>query len=244
MNLLLILIVFICGSSASWSQQLPELPMKDGLIYFDLTGKLNNTKKCILESKVINASLCNRNITNGGGTVYAINERTETLNSRLKNTSYLKVGEKRDEFQFFGGVLPDKNFRQKKLKCNDTLDEYKININYQNALNYFDKSIINILLGGYKNKIISIEIQGEIKFIFPTKNEYCIKGRNFVLVFNFLDGEKQTQDLTKYYLSLKEKEKIKDNEAKIFYNLPILMEHFNLILMEKMNDEIRYLEME
>ena len=227
-----------------FSQQLPEVPIKDGHIYYELSGKLNNKKNCILQTDVIFTTLCNQNLTQGGGTVYEKTGKTELINYRLKKSSFTVVNEKENKFIFRGGQLPDKNFRQKKLKCNDTLTDYPLIIQYEKGLNYFDRHIINFLLKGYKSKITDIELNGDVMFIFPSFNEIHLKIRRFVIKFYFQDGSIKLQDLSEYYFELKKKSEINKNETKLFNDLNLLMNHFNKVLIEKMNDEIQYLEMD
>ena len=230
-NSILILIIFIGVSSGSWSQQLPEIPMKDGYICYELKGKLNNKKNCIPKSGVFEQLSYGRT-----------NQEFETL---IKNSSNSVLKLKKDEFGI--SVWGDPNhIRRDEFDCSDTINNI-FGIQYFYALknlNYFDFTIIGILLGSGKKKIRNILITCEFKMIFPSFNEYKLLGRMFSLKVSFNDGEEQVQDLTDYYLELKKKPKLKKKEVELFNDLNLLMNNINEVLMKKMNDEIRYLEME
>ena len=223
-NSLLILIIFIGVSSGSWSQQLPEIPMKDGYICYELKGKLNNKKNCIPKTGLFKSNKTGRN--------------PEEL---VKNSSYDVLNLKKRDL----GINVQINEYGSKINCADTLEFFTMNHFYNiKSLNYFDYTIVGRLLGSGKKKINSIGVKCEGKKIFTSFNEYKILVRRFTLDVYFNDESQQFKDLTDYYNELKKKSKLKKKEVKLFTDLNLLMNNFNEVLMNYMNDEIRYLEME
>ena len=229
-NSLLILIIFIGVSIGSWSQQLPEIPMKDGYICYELKGKLNNKKNCIPKSGVFEQLDYGRT--------------KQQFNKLIKNSSNSVLKLKKGEFGI--EVMDLRDIERNKFDCSDTINKiFRIQYFYASKnLNYFDFSIIGILLGSGKKKIQEILITCEFKMIFQSFNEYKLLGRMFSLKAYFYDESEQVQDLTDYYLELKKKPKLKKKEVQLFNDLNLLMNNINEVLMKKMNDEIRYLEME
>jgi hypothetical protein len=230
-NSLFILLILIFSSRSYWSQQLPEIPMKDGYICYETKGKLNNKKNCIPKSGVFEQLSYGRT-----------KQEFETL---IQNSSNSVLKLKKDEFYISVWGNPH-HIRRDEFDCSDTINNFfAIQYSYGlKNLNYFDFSIIGRILGTGKKKIGDITISCEFKMIFDSFNEYKLLGRMFSLKVGFYDGSVLVQDLTDYYLELKKKPKLKKKEVELFNDLNLLMNNINEVLMKKMNDEIRYLEME
>ncbi|MBM3454202.1 MAG: hypothetical protein FJX80_03525 [Bacteroidetes bacterium] len=220
-----------------FSQQLPDVPLKDGYILYEFKGKVNNKKKCLAESKIL------------GVTFNDSENRLEKLNVRLKKTVPKLLDQKKEKFviDFGGGCCAVEKFVDSGVKIQNCRDSAQVFLKYcylENNINYFDRHLIGFLLGTGKKKVKNVQIEASLKINFTSFNEYTIKIRKFTMEVSFVDGDNQMQDLSKYYLEVKKKSKIKKKEIKLFEDLNLIVNHLDKVILEKMNDEIQYLEMD
>ncbi len=216
-----------------FSQQLPEVPLKDGYIFYEVKGQVNNKKKCLAESRIAAITFGDRK------------NRLEKLNDRLQKSVPELLDQKKENFgiQFW---FTEGNYNDERRKIENCIDSAEVTLIYwyNKNINYFDRHLIGVLLGTGKKKVKNVQIEARLKIKFTSFNEYTINIRKFTMQVVFGDGNNQMQDFSKYYLEVKKKSKINKKEIKLFEDLNLIVNHLNKVILEKMNDEIQYLEMD
>lgn len=231
--------IFVCFafliyySIKVFSQQLPDVPLKDGYIFYEVNGQVNNKKKCLAESRIAAITFWDRN------------NRLEKLNDRLQKSVPELLDQKKENFgiQF---CFTEGNYNDERRKIENCIDSAEVTLMYwyNKNINYFDRHLIGVLLGTGKKKVKNVLIEARLKIKFTSFNEYTINIRKFTMQVFFGDGNNQMQDFSKYYLEVKKKSKINKKEIKLFEDLNLIVNHLNKVILEKMNDEIQYLEMD
>lgn len=225
----------ICYSIKVFSQQLPEVPLKDGYIFYEVKGQVNNKKKCLAESRI--AAI----------TFYRHKNRLEKLNDRLQKSVPELLDQKKENFHIGINFEDEGKYSDERRKIINCIDSAEVTLGYwynEKNINYFDRHLIGVLLGTGKKKVSNVIIEARLKINFTSFNEYTINIRKFTMEVNFRDGNNQMQDFSKYYLEVKKKSKINKKEIKLFEDLNLIVNHLNKVILEKMNDEIQYLEMD
>jgi hypothetical protein len=179
MKILYILpILLFCN--ISFAQELPELSMKNGLVFYEFKHTLNNQKKCLSTySTVVMASVMKKN-----GLI-------------LKDESYNGYG-----YGFVPGNWSNRKGGYKagylELNCSDTVAEHI------SGMPMFSLATC-VFRPGRKNAE-QYTVTAHVELIFVNKNEYVLKFKDFQsngplgeMYENFINTEKKSIYLTRFF---------------------------------------------
>ena len=146
-----------------FSQQLSKVPLKDGYIFYEVKGQVNNKKKCLAESRIAAITFGDRK------------NRLEKLNDRLQKSVPELLDQKKENFgiQFW---FTEGNYNDERRKIENCIDSAEVTLIYwyNKNINYFDRHLIGVLLGTGKKKVKNVQIEARLKIKFTSFNEYTI----------------------------------------------------------------------
>lgn len=151
-----ILIFQICKLNA---QQLPEIPMKNGMVYYSFKHKLNNSKKCI--SKYYNTDF-----------LVSLNRKIETFSSKI-NDEKPTLEQGVYTITFSQGFKNGSPHSQNNLNCKDT------------TVSKYNFIVFPI---SKKEKIADRKLTFNVETVFQDKNNYTLIFKGFILQESFLKG--------------------------------------------------------
>lgn len=208
-KLILISILFFCVTT-TFAQELPEIPMKNGMVYFSFEHKLDNTKKCI--SQYINTP-----------------EFLQKKGSYLYQFVFKKV--KKPERTTFGLNTPI-NFN---TKCNDTIKNASGFSLSEIGGDLWRPIIIELL----RKKIRLTEITAQIEVVFLSKTEYKLVFKDLTYKISWSQGIKNGIDIHKIgelYEKTKALGKITKSDIKFFEKLNFFMQAADEIILKALTD--------
>ena len=199
--------VFLCVFNLSFSQVLPELPMKNDKIYYVFESSFKNQKNCLGK--------------------YSLRELYFQSRMRMGEKligRYNKSYDPKDISSLIIGGVP--------RHCNDTLLNGKYQLIIPGGLKFVDLTIIGYLSGSGKKRANISEIKGDAILIFKSNNDYELRIKSLFYHITHMDMSETNIDLSKYYLELKKKTKVSKNQAKLFNELDEILKHHNQALTE------------
>jgi hypothetical protein len=206
----------------SFGQELPEIPMKNDIIYYSFLSKHTNQKKCL--SKYLKEE-----------SYEEINSQTSIkLGEKLKG-KYDKIYDPKDLVTLYFNPISG-------LNCVDT-SKGGFAFGIPKGTSLFDMTIIGLVSGMVQPKPYMSIIKAEAILICSSKNEYELRFKKFMLEQMYPDGSSSNINLSEYYLALKNKEKLNKKEVNLFLDLEYVLkisiealwESFNFIIE---NDEL------
>ena len=212
--------------NVSFSQELPDIPMKNNLIYYNLRNKHNNQKQCL--AKLLHTTGLNDDYNIG------IQKR---IHEKQKEKFYINNSAELVQFKLSNW---SRNGRVAKGDCFDTLTG-DFSFNLVGGIGYFD--MLGAAYGIGKSKPISKTITAEVTIVFISKNEYEMRFKKFMLNKFYMDATTTNLSLSEYYLDLKNNDKITKKEAKFFLEFDDLIKICNEACWEELkflieNDEL------
>lgn len=203
----LLFLVFLCVFSFSFSQVLPELPMKNDKIYYVFETNFKNQKYCLGK--------------------YPLNNLNEQLSIRMGEKlkgRYNKSIDPKDISSLLIAGLP--------RHCKDTLSNGIYQLIIPGGIKFVDLTIIGLLSGSGKKRALMSEIKGDVTLIFKSNNQYELRIKSLIYRTTHMDMTETNIDLSKYYLELKKKTQVSKNQAKLFYELDEILKLNNQALTE------------
>ena len=201
MRLLFWLLIFFCSINVISQQlNLPELPMKDGKIYYVFNNALENKKQCL---KIYHNMAVNKVSASVQQKLIGRN------NERHDNTLAI----------LFGSIDKNSNLSSPMNKCVDTIESGYFIFTIPKDYSFFDKSIMGLTFNVSKSRAIVSQIVAEPYFVYTSQNEYELKFRKFTLN----QTPNPSIDLSEYYNELKKKPNLTKNDIQIFTELNQIM---------------------
>jgi hypothetical protein len=203
----LIILVF---SQFIFGQELPVIPIKNGMAYYSFEHKLDNTKHCL--SKYISG--------------YAIHQKTSdyAYQFTLKNSGIYK------QLNLNIFVLSVRTH-----KCNDTINLTSGFILSKSGEILWRPAIIELL----RKKTMGSEINAQIEIIFLSKNEYKIVFKGLQYKINWMQRMKPGVDIYnigELYEQTKTSGKITKSDIKFFENLNFYMKSADEIILKALTE--------
>ena len=218
-----IIISIIVVFNFSFSQELPEIPMKNGMAYYIFEHKLDNTNKCLSYyfdgSPMKQLALYEK-----------LGKKTNeyTINSK-------KIGKQGILGYFlFGNSANIREYHY--LNCNDTLMSktmnFQVTMNGENKMN----------LGGFelfRKKLIQQSLTANINIVFINKNEYKLIIKDIDYGGIWIKGAKPMVESIKFgelYTKAKESETIDKETIKFFSFMDMLIKKSDQFILEALTD--------
>jgi hypothetical protein len=206
----LLALILLCFCYISFSQSLPELPLKNDKIYYVFESTFKNQKYCL-----------------GKFPLNKLNEQTSIRMGEKLEGRFNKLYDPKDiSSLLIGGAA---------RKCNDTLSKGQYQLIIPGGLKYVDLTIIGLISGYVKKRALTTQIKGDATLIFKSNNQYELKIKSLMLKINYMDGSETNVDLSEYYLYLKKKAKISKTQIKLFNDLDEILKINNQALTDSFN---------
>jgi hypothetical protein len=230
--------VFLCVFNLSFSQVLPELPMKNDKIYYSFNKKFEIKNKCFNKMK-------------GNGTIDL------QLQQRIREKLKGRYGKAYDNlnlviFQWprFNQLYYDwiengmnnqdylRKSQEKQNSCTDTLKGGVFQLIIPGKLKFFDYTVLGVSMGTGKKKPSQTVIKAETQVNY-SENELVIIFKKFWIEMTLFDGSQMNKDLSEIYLNLKNKDDLTKSDVKIFTELDEVLNHTVDAITEQINWEIK-----
>lgn len=208
-----LLALFLSSNLLSQQISLPDLPTRDGKIYYVFKTTLDNEKKCIKEYHPLTTS-----------------KFADRIKQQMKGR-YDKIYDNQNLVLFSAF---DKVYINNSLKnsCIDTLETGLFFFIIPKTFNYLDYTVLGLVSNLSKPKVLTSQITAEPYLIFNSKNEYELRFRKFMLKLTLMDGSTNDLDLSQYYNELKNKVKLSKNDVQLFLELNEILELTNKVYSE------------
>lgn len=202
---LLNLILLVCSNILT-AQELPEIPMKNGMAYYSFVHKLDNSKKCL--KKYFGTTTFNLKI---GNSINQINSKSSGI---FKGKQI-----------FLSGFIPLND------KCIDTLNNPTgFSLSKTEAL-LWDPSIIEVK----KIKITASSISSEIDVIFLSKNEYKIVFKDLTYKIMSTQGF-DLHSIGELYQKLKTTNNASKSDLKFFEDLNFCIKAVDELILKALTE--------
>jgi hypothetical protein len=203
----LLFFIFLCFFRLSFSQALPDLPLKNDKIYYVFETNFKNQKYCL-----------------GKYPLYKLYEQSRMrIGEKLKG----KFNKAFDPKDISSLIIPGAV-----RSCTDTLSNGIYQLIIPGGLKFIDLTIAGRLSGSGKKRALLSVIKGDATLVFKSNNQYELKIKSLMLGINYMDGSETNIDLSKYYLELKKKTNISKNQARLFNDLDEILKLHNQALTE------------
>lgn len=196
-------ITYLSLSLIVFSQELPDVPIKNGMTYYSFEHKFDNQKKCI---------------SNYFG---MISTESLAMNTTIGKKSLLVSNEIGSSIRL---IFMDPN--NVKPNCLDTITS--------------SNQSITIVLNNSKT-LKSLPIQGTIRIIFTSKNEYVLQILN--LKYNSLYQPKADKNevfgIAEIYERIQQRGKASNKEIKFFNEINMIAEKIDEIILKSVTEVYR-----
>jgi hypothetical protein len=201
-------ISFIISFNFSFSQELPEIPMKNGMAYYSFEHKLDNKSKCLSAYMSPPSSAYFRKISN-----YTLEFNTEI--SKAKNGAIAIM---------VGG---------KPSKCHDTVGNISALqvtlVNFKKWQPLVSKLILATLnTGNIKNVTASVYL------VFTSKNEYKLIVKDLIISTN--NGLNKFVKIGELYSEIKNSGNVTKQDVKFFEDLNFFIKSTDEIIFKALTD--------
>jgi hypothetical protein len=216
----LLALILLCFCYISFSQSLPELPMKKDKIYYVFEDTFGNKKSCL-----------GNYLKNDLEEIYE--ELGNNLVKNFKDKSY-KIDKR-----FMSEECPVSFGLGKvslSLGCMDTILNGFIQYRMPNeSLNFFDLTPIGLISGSWRKKTLYGTLTAEVDILFKSFNTLELHFKRFNLELMSMDYSEEHVNLSEQYLSLKNKDKISKKEVQLFIFLDELLKLMNYEFSNSVN---------
>jgi hypothetical protein len=206
----LLALILLCFSYMSFSQSLPELPMKRDKIYYVFEDTFSNKKSCL-----------GNYLKNDLAEIYE--ELGNNLIKKFKDKSY-KIDKR-----FMSEECPVSfGLGRVSLGCMDTILNGFIQYRMPTeSLNFFDLTPIGLISGSWRKKTLYGTLTAEVDIIFKSFNTLELHFKSFKLELMYMDNTEEHVNLSEQYLAIKNKDKISNKELQLFIFLDELLNLMN-----------------
>jgi hypothetical protein len=212
-KLILTSILFFCVTT-TFAQELPAIPMKNGMAYYTFEHKLDNTTNCL--SKYFDPF---------GGKSLSLNTKIAESN-RVFNSKISK-----DKIGFGLSATSSKP----NLKCSDTISNVNGISFGRGSEVLWRPAVIEFL----RKKVIKSVIKGNISIVFISKNEYRLVVKDIVYTVDYIKSGQHgidTYKIGELYDELKNSDKVSKDDIKFFNELNFFIKSADEIILKALTD--------
>ncbi len=207
MKLLYVICTFalLVNCKNSFAQETPKIPLKNGLVYYTFTNKLDNTKKCL------------SNYVNVVDFTLKMNDKTKEMTDSKSKPLYDK-----NYFVFA-------NAGRSKGLCIDTT------YNGALAFSVPTKIKPTRLYNLGKKKLFSQSIEAKIEIVFLNKSEYTLKLKGFTYkttAGSIAKMENEEHPLGEMYKDFQADDKKSKDQINLYNDIDFIVNEINRIVKE------------
>ena len=204
-------ILLLVSSSSIFAQNLPNIPMKNGMAYYSFEHKLNNTSKCL--SSYVDGPLA-------GNMIMPFQEKVlkKCLNFSFSN---LKVA---CQLIFSRKLIS--------YKCQDTMKYSSTNLTLNEIENRWTPSF-------FTKKVVSSVVTANVSFVFLSKNEYKLIIKDIVYTCGVMNNFKMSFDDFEFgeaYENAKKSKKIRKADVRFFSDIDLMMKAIDKLVLDALTD--------
>jgi hypothetical protein len=231
--------VFLCVFNLSFSQVLPELPMKNDVLYYSFNKKFEIKKKCLYriggdtDSELKLQQRIREKLKGRYGKAYD-NLDLVTFGGSAQTQLYLEYLENGMDYQNYL-----KKYQDKLKSCTDTVKGGVFQLLIPGKLNLIDYTVLGVVMGTGKKKPFQTIIKSETQFNYISENELVIIFKKFWIEMTLFDGSQMNKDLSEIYLNLKNKDDLTKSDVKIFTELDEVLNLTVDAITEQINWQIK-----
>ena len=212
-NYFTLILILIISTSIS-AQELPNIPIKNGMAYYSFEHKLNNTTKCL--SSYIDGPL-------DGGMILPFQEK---LIKKCVNFSFSNLK-----------VACQLIFARKLVsyKCKDTMKYSSTNFTLMEVGNRWSPSF-------FSKKAVSSKVTANVSFVFLSKNEYKLIIKDIVYTCGVKDGFKISMNDYEFgeaYENTKKAKKVKKADKRFYNDIDLMMKAIDKLVLDALTDTYR-----
>jgi hypothetical protein len=215
-NYFTLILILIISTSIS-AQDLPNIPIKNGMVFYSFDHKLDNTAKCL--SSYIDGPM----------------QRVGLITS-IQN-KLLLVGEKifKEDKNIYSYSLTLTR-KLLDLNCQDTFNCQSNALNIMFQPNFkTPQGIVDLITG----KSVVKNLTASITIVFISKNEYILKIKDIVYSISWTKGSKSGVDifnLGEYYEKVKSSGELKNDDIKFFSFIDEIMKTTDKVILSAITD--------
>jgi hypothetical protein len=224
MNKLLSTLLFVNLIFTAFAQELPEVPMKNGMAYYKFDHKLDNTANCLsMYFSRNNFKDQSRFLTN----YTKITQYTQQFNSNLEKPY------KNQMLQL--NVLSD----QLNLNCLDTMK----NVNGFTLNKPMDILWRPLVIEVIRKKVIIHKVTATVVVVFNSKNEYSVIFKDVNYTINWMQGLTNTgmdiYEVGEIYEKLKTSGKVTKDDVKFYEDLNYFFKSADDIILKSLKESYK-----
>ncbi len=205
------------------SQELPEIPMKNGMAYYSFEHKLDNNKKCL--SKYFNT----------------IDSPSESGTLRLKIAAFSTqlTSQQSKKYKSISFILVPPLNLIKGFKCIDTLKNSTGFTLYSYSQDILWRPLIIELL---RKKTTGSAINAQVEVIFLSNTDYKLVFKDLTYKISWMQGSKNGSDIYnigELYEQTKASGKISKSDIKFFEDLNFFIKSADEIILKALTETYR-----
>jgi len=207
------LIICLLSYTNAFVQELPEIPLKNGMAYYAFEHDLDSTKNCISKYFSVQSSMSNKIVT-------YCSQLTLQRSGAYKKT-------------LFNLALP-RSFATE-TKCLDTLKSNPgFSVTTVGGLMWKP-----VIIEFFKKKAVQSDIKAQIEIIFLSKTKYILVFKDLTYNFSWVQGTKNGIDIHnigELYQKTKDSGKIDKSDIKFFEDLNFFIKSADEIILKALTE--------
>lgn len=219
MKTIVLIVALIFQLNILHAQNLPEMPMKNGMIYYSFDHKLENPKKCI----TYYVSTYDMNSANISSKVLNLSNQLTAKESGVKRLSFM---------MFPPLIAVPLNTAP---ECIDTIIKPLALIITQSGDIMWRPAVIEL----FRKKVIGTQITADMVTIFNSKDSYTLIVKNLTYKIQWSKGLKNGYDIyniSEKYEELKNSGKITKKDIKFFEKLNFFIKSADEMLLKAITE--------
>ena len=224
MKHLLLTFLFANVLLTCYAQELPEVPLKNGMAYYRFDHKLENTANCL------SLYFSNNNFKDIS--------RVQTTRTKIAQNS-LQFNTQLDRPYKSYKIYLTVNSDQLNLDCKDTIKTVNGFTNTKPGDVFWRPTVIEII----RKKLISHKVTATVVVIFTSKNEYSVIFKDVNYTINWIQGMTNTgmdiYEVGELYEKLKSSGKVTKDDVKFYEDLNYFLKSADEIILKSLKESYK-----
>lgn len=224
MKNLLPILLFVNLIFTSFAQELPEVPIKNGMAYYRFEHKLDNTASCL------SLYFSNNNFKDIS--------RVQTTRTKIAQNS-LQFNTQLDRPYKSQQIYLTVNSDQLNLDCKDTMK----NVNGFTLNKPIDILWRPMVIEVIRKKIISHKVTATVVVVFTSKNEYSVIFKDVNYTINWIQGMTNTgmdiYEVGELYEKIKSSGKVTKDDVKFYEDLNFFINSADELILKALTESYK-----
>lgn len=220
----LLTFLFINVLLTCFAQELPEVPLKNGMAYYRFEHKLENTANCL------SLYFSNNNFKDIS--------RVQTTRTKIAQNS-LQFNTQLDRPYKSQKIYLTVNSSELNLDCIDTIKTVNGFSHIKSGDVFWRPAVIEVV----RKKLISHKVTATVVVVFTSKNEYSVIFKDVNYTINWIQGMTNTSmdiyEVGELYEKLKSSEKVTKDDVKFYEDLNYFFKSADEIILKSLNESYK-----